>query len=470
MALGTWKIREHPLIQRINGFLASPKFILLTVVAAALANFFGWELPVYTLFVLVAVYCAVLGRDLLPWIPMVVCGYLAPSVDSNPGKNAESIFNAGHGGEYVMGLAVVLALAILFYICREPKQFFRKRTLLWGLLGLSLVYFLGGLNSPANPKFTESNRVFAALQAGSLLAPYLVISGGVKNPRDHGAYFCQTGFGVGCLVVLEILWIYLGGHVTQGGRIDRDLIYTGWGMYNNMGGLLATMIPFAFYMAYQKGRGWLGMLLGSVFLAAVFMTNSRSSIIAGVLAYGVGMVVVLRRFHGKTERLILGSMIGMVLCAVLIFHKEMAKLFDDILNRGGSLNHRDEIWAEGWKQFKKYPIFGGGFFPLEYDVYDFSTVREFSKFFPPRWHNTIVQLAASTGVVGLAAYAFHRLQTVIAVIKNRSREVLCIGMYMLVLIITCIFDCHFFNIGPVLFYAMGLAFIENTCNFGKKMI
>ena len=468
MALGTWKIREHPLIQKINGFLASPKFILLVIVATALANFFGWELPVYTLFVLVAVYCAVLGHDLLPWIPMVICGYLAPSVDSNPGKNAESIFRAGHGGEYVLVLAVLLVLAIIFYICRDPKRFFcRKRTLIWGLLGLSVAYFLSGLGSPAHPKFTENNLLFAALQAASLLLPYMIISGGVRKLSAHANYFCLTGFGVGCLLVLEVLWIYLGGHITQGGMINRNLIYTGWGMHNNIGGLLAMMIPFAFYMAYETGRGWLGILFGTVFLTGVFMTSSRSSMISGSVIMCVCLVWLLQRFHGKAESMTLCLVAITLLCVVLIFHEELTKLFTDILSRGSDLNHRDEIWAEGWKQFKQHPAFGGGFFPIDYVPYAFADVKEFSGFFPPRWHNTIVQLAASTGVVGLAAYAFHRLQTIRAVLKNRSREVRCIGMYMIVVMITCVFDCHFFNIGPVLFYAMSLAFIENTCNFGK---
>ncbi len=456
------KMRELPLIRRINGFLASPYYIMLVILATAVANLFALELVVYTLFVLAALYTAVLGKDLLPWVPMIVCGYLAPSMGSNPGKNAQSIFNAGHGGEYVLALAAVVVLSLTVYACTHSKDFFgRKRRLLWGLLVLAGAYLLGGLFSPAHPQFTGKNLVFAALQGASLIVPYYVISGGVRWEESRKDYFCWTGFGVGCLLVVEILGIYLTGDIIDHGVIDRDRIYAGWGMYNNMGGLLAMMIPFAFYMGHRYGRGWLGILIGAGFMGGVVMTCSRSSIIMGAAIFLVCLVLMLRTHHTKQDWIALGVLLGVTLVMVLVFRHQLAKMFWILISKGTSLNYRDQAWAEGWKQFCKYPAFGGGFFPIDFTPYDFSTVDSFSGFFPPRWHNTVIQLLASTGIVGLLAYAFHRVQTVRLVLKNRSREVLFIGASMLVLVATCIFDCHFFNIGPVLFYSMGLAFIEN---------
>ena len=42
-------LREQPVIRRINHFLASPYYIMFVVLAAAAANLFALELPVYTL-------------------------------------------------------------------------------------------------------------------------------------------------------------------------------------------------------------------------------------------------------------------------------------------------------------------------------------------------------------------------------------------------------------------------------------
>jgi hypothetical protein len=62
--------------------------------------------------------------------------------------------------------------------------------------------------------------------------------------------------------------------------------------------------------------------------------------------------------------------------------------------------------------------------------------------------------------VGLGAYLLHRVQTVVLLIRNRSRENIFIACSVLVLLITSMFDCHMFNVGPVLFYSMALAFVE----------
>ena len=49
-----------------------------------------------------------------------------------------------------------------------------------------------------------------------------------------------------------------------------------------------------------------------------------------------------------------------------------------------------------------------------------------------------------------------------------SKETVFIGASVFVLLICSLFDCHFFNIGPTLFYAMALAFAEN-CNRKQKI-
>jgi len=72
----------------------------------------------------------------------------------------------------------------------------------------------------------------------------------------------------------------------------------------------------------------------------------------------------------------------------------------------------------------------------------------------------VVQLLVSAGVVGLVAYLAHRVDTVVFFLKRRSRENSFIACSIIVLLITSLLDCHFFNLGPVLFYSAALAFAE----------
>lgn len=456
------QLKEQPLILRINHFLASPYYIMLVVLATALSNLFGLELVVYTAYVLVALYACFLGRDLLPLIPLIVCGYLSPSVGSNPGKNPQSIFTWANGGVYIAVLALVLVIGLVVHMILHAKTFFtRRRRLLPGMLAVCAAYLLSGLFSPAYPELALKNLLFAALQGGALLIPYYLISGGVRWSKNRKDYFCWTGFGVGCLLLCELCWIYLTGNITEFGVIQRDRIYTGWGQHNNIGGMLAMMIPFAFYLASRYHRGWIGTVAGSAFLIGVFMSCSRSSILVGCCVYLLCIYIMLRAASNRKGNgvALVVVLVGAAL-AILLFRHQLAKLFWQLISIGTDPSYRDVTWKAGWEQFLQYPIFGGSFYPIDFAPWDFSTVEAFSSFYPPRWHNTVVQLLASTGVVGLLAYGFHRVQTGWLMIKEINREKAFIGCSLLVLLGASMFDCHFYNIGPVLFYSIGLAFAE----------
>ena len=79
---------------------------------------------------------------------------------------------------------------------------------------------------------------------------------------------------------------------------------------------------------------------------------------------------------------------------------------------------------------------------------------------PPRWHNTVIQLLASTGIVGLLAFGYHRYQTLRLALRRRSHLQVLISASALVLILGSLLDCHMFNVGPGLFYSVILAWQE----------
>ena len=108
----------------------------------------------------------------------------------------------------------------------------------------------------------------------------------------------------------------------------------------------------------------------------------------------------------------------------------------------------------------QFPIFGDSFYPSGYLPWQFAGVEEYENFFPPRWHNTIIQLMASCGIIGLIAYAVHRLQTVKLLFKKRNLATGFIALALMALLGMSLLDCHMFNIGPAFFYSMTLLFIE----------
>lgn len=447
---------------RIYQVLSAPQFIAIPCLLTLLSNFFGWELLLYTFVALTVVYLCVWGKDLLPMIPLVILCYISPSRANNPGRNEQSVFSIGHGGAYLLFLAGVMVLALVYYVIRNRKNFFTcKRSLLVGILLLAGAYLLSGVGSEGYTQRAGSNLPFALLQSLAIVLPYLIFAGGVKWEDARKDYFAWVGFGVGCVLFCQIIYIYLTQNVIVDGIIDRSRIYTGWGIHNNLGGMQAMMIPFAFCLASKYNRGWLGTVVGSGFLVGVCLTCSRNSILIGIFIYLVCVSLMFyyaRNRKGNTIALI--SFLSVTAFLFIIFNSQLYRLFSEMIEKGLDLNYRDVTYVEGMKLFTQAPIFGVSFFSPGFQPWDWSTVSGFSSFFPPRWHNTIIQILVSCGAVGMIAYLVHRMQTVRLFFRRPHKQAVFIGCSILVLLITSLFDCHFFNIGPALFYSMALAFAE----------
>lgn len=457
------QLNNSPLTRKVNSFLATPQYIMLVMLLAALSNLFSLELVVYGLYTAIIVYICLFGEDLLPMIPVVICCYVAPSARNNPGREEASVFFAGHGGNVILLYGAVIAFAVICRLIRDRKRFLSaKYSFLSGMLVLTAAYLLSGIGSEAYPAAIWPNVRYGLAQGCALILPYVLIAGGVDWKKARNDYFAWTGFGIGLLLVVEIVWIYYTGNVVVDGIIQRMSIYTGWGMHNNIGCLLAMMIPFAFYLATKYRRGWIGTVVGSVFLVGVLLSCSRGSILMASVVYVICVWLMLHYAKNwKTNFIALVSVTCALVLLFLLFHRQILQLFSDLRGKGTDPSGRDEIYLEGWKLFLQRPVFGNSFFSPGYTPWEWSTT-ELTGFLPSRWHNTVIQLLASCGVVGMAAYSFHRYQTARFFIFDHTKEKNFIGCSLTVLACCSLVDCHFFNIGPVLFYGMGLAFAENS--------
>ncbi len=460
------KQSNRSVIAQINRFMATPQYVALAAALTLVCNVFSLELPVYTVIAAIFVYVSLFGNDLLPIAPFFAFGYISVSGSNNPGQFQDSVFSAQNGGIYIGCLGALMALAILYRVIHDRKVFFSKRcALLPGLLALGGAYLLSGLGSAAYPAALGKNLLFAGLQCCAVILPYWLLSCSVEWNKARRDYLAWIGFSAGGILLCQILNIYLSNGVIVDGVIHRPHIYTGWGMYNNLGGMLAMMIPFAFYLAAKYHKGWIGTVIGSAFLIGVLMTCSRSSILTGTCAYIAGILLMLHYARNRRHNFIaLVTTICVVVAVLVLFYKPLLRLFSDLLQMGMDPSSRDMIYEEGLKLFAQAPVFGNSFFSPGFTPWDWSEVESFSGFFPPRWHNTIVQLLASCGSAGIAAYLFHRFQTVHLFFKKPCKETMFIACSICALLICSLFDCHLFNIGPALFYSAALAFVENCFN------
>ena len=460
------RLQSLPFVRVVNRFLYSPVYFILIGLMTILANAYAAELQMYICAVGIGLYLSFFGRDYLPLMPLIICCYIAPASINNPGKHEASIFY-GSSGAVLLILAALFVVSLVIRLAVDPqigrKAFFTaKRKLLPGMLVLGAAYLLGGIGSGHYFHHGYNNLLFAAIQFLSIFLLYFIFTGAVRWEDAPKEYIAWTGMCIGFILLAEIALIYLTNPILTDNGVDRLLIYTGWGNYNNVGALLTMMIPFAFYLACIKKHSYIYYFCGTLFLLGVFLTCSRASLLIAALVYCASCVVVGFKAHSRKTGLITNAIVfGIAILIVILFRQKLFTYLESLFTNRLSFLDRMDGYKAGVQQFLSFPVLGGSFFPVNHDLFAWSSVEAFTSFFPPRWHNTVIQLAASCGTVGLLAYAYHRWQTIRLFWKNPTTENLYVALSIAALLLTSLLDCHFFNVGPVLFYSMALAFAEN---------
>lgn len=461
-------LRKKPLVRMINNWIGTPSYVLLITVLTMLCALFSLELPVYILFLSIGLYISILGDDFLGIMPIVACAYVSPSRANNPGVADTSVFYPENGGIWIYGMLVIYFLSALIRLLKDREIggscFWKaERKLQFGLLAVGISYLLAGAGSGYYFARGILNPVFGVLQLAAVFFMYWLFTGAVRWERVSGSYFAWLGFGLGMVVLSEVLYVYLTVDMLKNGVIQIGKISSGWGNANNMGAMLALSIPFAFYLSEHEKHGWIYNICGSLMLLGVVMTSSRTAILGAGFCYGCGFLLSATRAKkvgDKANLIVYGLTILAAIAVVVISWETLMRLFKIMLDKGLDSSRRDITYLAGLEQWLKYPIFGATWYPVDHSPETWNKVAAFTVFFPPRWHNTVVQLAACCGTVGLVAYGYHRFQTIRLLRGKKQRNVTFMALSMLSLLLMSLLDCHFFNIGPTLLYSMALAFVE----------
>ena len=459
----------HPLVNQLNKFLYSPVYMVLVAGLTLLSNVFACEIIAYPLIIAIGIYTILFCRDMLPTMPLFACGYITPSVANNPGRNSGSIFYPANGGWLIIGLLLLVCVALIVRFSLDKslrtKLFKDKRTLWPGFALLGISFFLSGIGSQHYTEVFSRNLAFALLQIISMSALYWFFSGAVYWEKAPKNYFSWIGLMLGVVITCELANIYLTGNVIQDGMIRREAIFTGWGTYNNIGGLLVTFLPFPYYFASQsKKHAWMHHLLGLLMLTGIIFSNSRGAILCAMVIYAVCTVLTLWKGNKRIQNLAAYVVsFALVVAVCYCYQEEIGQVFLALINKKLESSGRDQIYLAGLQQFLRNPLFGGSFFP-ETELPTWAINQGFVAFFPPRWHNTLVQMTASCGSLGLLAYGWHRVQTTCLFLKtnNRTVEKAFLALSILALLGTSLLDCHLFNVGPAMYYSLALAYGEHS--------
>lgn len=449
----------------LNGWFYPAAYALLCLIS----SLFGLEFLIYAVTVAIVLFVCLFAEDTKALIPPIVLIVYSTSWKHTPQPPYHSSFlNDPRVLGWIIALGAVAVAAMVFrlVVYHRARNFISSPTRLkGGLIALAIAFTLNGIFYSG---YVIKDLFFGALIALSYIAVYVLLYSTYRREKgESGVYFAYVLVLASAVILLQVAKLLLFGHTgtpqgtlsvfTEDGSINKDLMIAGWGMSNNVGGMLAMFMPAWLYLAYKFRHGWIFYLFAFVQMGAVAFTLSRSSLLVGGAMLLTGMIVLSAV---KSPRRTFFRIFNLVaVCAVifscLVFRSKIMEIFAVIFDRGFGDSQRFEIWWNGFLNFLKEPVLGVGFFePFYVDINIENWV------FPDMYHNLLIQTLACCGLVGMLAYMFHFAQVLNLLIRKPTAERLLYFAIFLMISGTSLLDNHIFHVFPALVYSMALVLWE----------
>ena len=365
------------------------------------------------------------------------------------------------GWRIYISVAVVASIfiGVIYYFIKHgiyKKLSFKKTPMLAAVIAFSSALMLNGVFGEG---WTMQNLLFGFANAFvySFLFVFLYYAFEEEGTAELAKYIAYISMLMALVISGELIHLFLTSEtVFVDGSINKVGVALGWGIWNLIAVSLAVLIPMLFYGMMHNRYPWL--YFGTATLAYVMsvLTMSRNALIFSTLTYGV--CVIISCFVGKNKRvfrvIVACGVVAVSLGSVLLWDK-ISALLSDYIERGFSDNGRYALWSAAFENFLKAPVFGNGFYSFNVDTAVFGPL-------PKMAHNTVLELLSATGVVGLFAYGYYRVKTLLPALVRPNIMKTMLAMSVLVLAFESLLDNFVFNIYPVFYYTLVIVALQKA--------
>ena len=383
-------VKNSKFSQNVQKLLSSPFFIIAISVLTLVLSLFKLTVVSFVVLGLVIALVFVTQRDIKPIIPLILNCILSLT---------ESL-TVSTGDKVALAICVgLILLSIIFYIVcafAVDKKKFVLGKLFWGLVAVTVVGAgLAGLIC-ADYEHIYSLR-FLGVMCVIISLYILIINGTDESVKDYTA-FAFMCFG---LVACGQVVAYYVGCDDVLSAFGMKSLRIGWGMTNTIAPALSLCIPATIYLGTKK-YPQVYLTLALVMYVTVMFTFSRAGMLCSTIILPIALIY---GFLVTKNKLQYGVTVAVLLSAgvlsVCLLKGNIDKWFSYTKSLGFDDNGRFEVWKYGIEDFKRNKIFGAGFYgedgialpgPLK------------------KYHNTILQMLACSGVVGTVAFVFHYFQ------------------------------------------------------------
>ena len=465
------KIRQAaqlPFIRKILWFFDSLWYPAVYALLALVSSFTGMEIAFYALTAVIVVFTAVFSRDSKPLLAPVFMAVYAVSWVHTPQPPFSDDFFYTRGVQiYFLCLGALLIACMLFrfIVFPQDRNFFKESKLRLGIVLMTAAFLLNGVFFGG---YTINNLPFGLLMALSFFVFYIYFFNTLRTDEGTGMYAGYLLVMTAGIIFLQLCKIYLFDDIIVDGSANKDILVAGWGMSNNIGGMLGMFLPACFFVAAKRQRfGWIFYVLGFIFLGGVALTLSRTSLlISGLITVAAAIYLSIAKSPvRKFARIFNIAVIVVGIVLLIALWDYVRDLFAVFFERGFDDSGRFELWANGIRNFLRAPLFGVGFYePLEnsYNIENWV--------FPDMYHNIFIQMLASCGIFGLIAYVVHILQVAFAVKRNPTPESLFYIVILLSMFGMSLLDNHIFHVFPAMVYSVFLLLSEREGEDGPLLL
>ena len=331
---------------------------------------------------------------------------------------------------------VILIVLVLIVVCCAVYHFLKvhqksdkklkSSTLLLGFLTASIAGFLGGIGY-ANQTFGLAIMVGGCGLAFAGLYILLYKCTDAKSKDTVVKSIIAL-----CFIIIAEMLVHFSRAEDPVFEITMKTMSLGWAVTNAVAVVLAMGIPLCFYMA-SKHKVQLGYLFSAtLFLCFIFLTNCRSMMVAGLAVY---LLCVIVGFFKLSWWQSLINIFVVSSIAMFVYCNLFEKIFSQFLIFGLDGNGRADIYIYYWQKFKENQAFGIGFY----------TDYEFASDGMVRAHNTIIQIFASTGIVGVVLFIPYFVERYKAMITKFSWFKVFVIISYLAYAVYGLIDCAFIS-------------------------
>lgn len=363
-----------------------------------------------------------------------------------------------------LGLIILAAsLLIVMFIKRivlHPLRFFSFGACGFSFLLMGLWAFIAtAANQIKNPegKYNQLGYLLSGMMVFFVILYFMVYLG---SPKDGFAFLKTSFYVINAVLVAELIGAW---------HFD-DLYNLGWATKNLVVMVLEFTLPFlALTFADDKRRFDCLILIGVDYYLS-FVSDSRGGLITiFVLTLVLAFILTDRRVKPwwHSSLLFLGILFAFILSSFFLlpdFRQSIIRLVD----MGGNLSNREEIWENAMAFFYKDKVFGGGMGAI-FELWDVcawhpGTVGVMYA------HDTFITLLMTMGGVGLILYGVHIFEIFYSSVRIRHNEGFVLIYILLAGLIHGIIDNTFLTIIYMLPYIMVFSDAGLPSLAGRKML